>query len=265
MLQALFSFNRKICRKIEKYLPQAQPNFLRLYEQTIAQYLNRKTNQIVIDVGGGNSCPFNQYRNPKLGNKIIAVDISREALDQNHDVDQKITADITKSLPFADNSVDLLTSRWLLEHLKNPKSFIADSYRVLQPNGRLVYLFSCRFAPFALINRFLPAKMVKQLLYFLNPEINSLVGFPSYYQDCFYSGIRRILEKEGFKVVSLQVNYYQSQYYDFCLPLFLLSSLYENIIRLFNLKNLAAHVLIIAEKRPKPAKTTTSPRQKKEN
>jgi hypothetical protein len=38
--------------------------------------MNRRANQLVVDVGGGKTCPFAKYRDPQLATRIVAVDIS---------------------------------------------------------------------------------------------------------------------------------------------------------------------------------------------
>lgn len=49
-----------------------------------------------------------------------------------------IVADITH-LPFADNSIDAVINEFVLEHVKNPATIIAEIKRVLKPGG-LLYL-----------------------------------------------------------------------------------------------------------------------------
>ncbi|HZB81365.1 MAG TPA: hypothetical protein VE288_00775, partial [Rubrobacteraceae bacterium] len=84
--------------------------------------------------------------------------------------------------------------------------------------------------------------------YFLRPQYKGICGFPAFYDNCYYSGIRTVLEKHGFKIVGMHISYYQSPYFNFFVPLFLLSATYEMLIRALEVKDLAAYVLIIARK-----------------
>jgi len=42
-----------------------------------------------------------------------------------------------ENLPFPDNSFDIVIAAFLIVHLKNPKIFFNEAYRVLKPNGLL--------------------------------------------------------------------------------------------------------------------------------
>lgn len=247
MLRKFFALNRKACKKIEPYLPQASANMDRLYERTVAQYMNSKRGQVVADVGGGKSCIFAKYREPGAGAKIIAVDISEEELEQNIEVQEKRVTDITKDLPFSPGEVDLIVSRSVLEHLENVDSFIANSKRVLKKGGYFIHLFPSKFAPFALINQALPDSISSRVLYFFMPASKGRCGFPAYYDNCYYSSITNLLDKHGFKVVHTHLSYYQSPYFYFFLPLYLISALYEIVIQALDARNLCAYVLIVAE------------------
>jgi len=45
---------------------------------------------------------------------------------------------ITKRLPFKDNSVDLMTCLAVMEHIEDPIPILGECYRVLSPDGRLI-------------------------------------------------------------------------------------------------------------------------------
>ncbi|HBP39519.1 MAG: hypothetical protein UR11_C0002G0247 [Candidatus Woesebacteria bacterium GW2011_GWC1_30_29] len=81
----------------------------------------------------------------KLPKNGIALSIGSEIkskkvinLDINPDMDIDIVADIT-SLPFKDNSLDLVICQYVLEHVKDIKKAVSEINRVLTPNG-LVYI-----------------------------------------------------------------------------------------------------------------------------
>ena len=249
MLDRFFAINRDVCKKLERYLPQAKLKIFSLYERIIAQYINSSHNQIILDIGGGKSCRFAKYRNPDVTVKIIAVDVSLESLKNNQDVDVKIVADVAQGLPFKNERVDLVVSRAVLEHLENIETFIIDSRRILKKNGYFIHLFPSKFAPFAIINQFLPEKLSRKLLYFFKPKSKGICGFPSFYKKCYYSAIKSLLERCDFEVVQMHFGFYQSPYFNFFVPLFLLSAIYEILLLVIGAKNLCAYVLVVAKKK----------------
>ena len=123
-----------------------------MYETLIARYASLKAGQVVVDVGGGKSCPFAKRIDSAARARIVDVDISEEELKHNDDVDEKRIADITRGLPFEPWEADLIVSRSVLEHLKDLEAFVAGSKPALRKGGYFIHVFPCKFAPFALIN-----------------------------------------------------------------------------------------------------------------
>lgn len=256
ILDRFFEMNRSLCRRIGRFLPQSKPiqqfeghPLFRLYEKVVVRYMNSRPNQVVLDIGGGEACTFAKYRDPAVNATIVAVDVSEKAMMNNVDVNEKKVADVTEDLSFGDQEVDLVVSRTLLEHLHNIEIFIADSNRVLKKNGYFISLFPSKFAPFALINRMLPVSLSSKLLYYLIPRGRGFTGYPAYYDRCYYSAVKSLLEKHGFEIVDVHLNYSQSHYFSFFVPLYLLSALYEIILQAVGARNLCAYVLVVARKK----------------
>ncbi len=250
LFQKFFAINQKFCCKYRRYLPQAKMDIFSLYEEIVTHYMNGKHGQIVVDIGGGTSCLFAKYRNPSVNAKIIAVDISEEQLKNNRDVSEKVVADVMQDMPFENEKIDLVVSRAVLEHLKNLESFIIASQRILKSGGYSIHLYPSKFAPFALFNQLLPNKLSRKLLYSLNLGSRGICGFPSFYNNCFYSATTALLKKHGFDVVDIYFSYYQSPYFGFFVPIFFLSALYEMFIQSIGAKNLCAYLLVVARKKP---------------
>lgn len=248
-VSSFFKLNGKLCGKLKCYLPQARTDIFHLYQIYVARYMNLKHNQIIIDIGGGKNCVFARHKDFPMNAKIISVDISEEQVKNNCDVDGKLVADAMKCLPFGAEKIDIVVSSCMLEHLRKAEIFIADSERILKKNGYFIHLFPSKFAPFAMINQMLPQKLSKKLLYFLQPESKGVCGFPSFYENCYYSAIKSLLEKYNFEVIQMHFSYYQSPYFCFFVPLFLLSALYEIVVQAIGAKNLCAYVLVVAKKR----------------
>lgn len=85
----------------------------------------------VIDLG----CGLSPYKKDvlELGAHYIGVDWSNSL----HHVVPDVVADLTKTLPFEDNSADTLLSFQVLEHLPTPQSFLSECCRILKKEGCL--------------------------------------------------------------------------------------------------------------------------------
>jgi len=254
-VRGFISLNRRICNRIVPRLPQARVSLFDVYNDSAADFIAREENRRVVDIGGGKTCSFLNGRaasgtGAAAGTRpwVVAVDISEEEIGGNCDVDAKVVADVLEGLPFCDESVDLVTSRSVVEHIRDVRRLFSSSHRILRRGGHCVHLFPCKFAPFALINQMLPSRVSRAVLYSLIPQSRGICGFPAVYDRCYDSAIRSLLAAEGFELVSLRLNYYQSGYFDFLVPLFLVSAAYEWIVSSLGFRNLAAYLLVVARK-----------------
>jgi SAM-dependent methyltransferase len=249
MVFTFVSANKRACKAIEPYLPHVRADLQTRYDETVAAHMNTlHAGAVVVDVGSGKECRFARLRRGGTDIRIVGVDVSDDELVENRDVDEKRVADVGTGLPFGPGEVDLIASRSVLEHLDDTEAFIADSARVLKPGGYSIHLFASKFAPFALLNSVLPPNVSSRLLDRLHPETRGTVGFRTHYDRTYPSGLASLFRRHGFEVVTSDVSYYQSGYYNFFLPLYLLSALYELLVYAVGVENLAAKAMIVARK-----------------
>jgi ubiquinone/menaquinone biosynthesis C-methylase UbiE len=257
ILQRFFALNRVFCDKIASHLPQTKPNFWERYAKSVAHYMNNIPNQMVVDIGSGKHCFFAQYRNSAMQTHIIGVDISEEQLKENRDVDETRIADAARELPFADGEVDMIVSQSAMEHLRDVDQFVKESARVLRSGGAFIHLFPSKNAPFALFKRMVPNEVSRRCLHFFWPESRDWGGFAAYYDNCSYRAVQKLLAKHGFEILSIETSYYQSNYYAFFAPFYLLSALYEMLIYRLGLRFLSAHILVVAAKKRQQKNVST--------
>jgi 2-polyprenyl-6-hydroxyphenyl methylase/3-demethylubiquinone-9 3-methyltransferase len=249
MLRRFFEVNRRMSRWLERRLPHAREDLFAVYETTVARHMNARSGQLVVDVGGGKGCPFSRFRRPELGTRIVAVDVEPDELRDNRDVDEARIADIMTGLPFAAREVDMIVSRSVLEHLTNVEAFIASSSAALSDGGYFIHLVPARNAPFAVLNRALPAWLSRRIMHFFHPHTVGICGFPAFYDRCDAGSLTRLLDGHGFDVEECCVSYYQSRYFDFFFPLYIASVLYELAARATGRPALGAYLLIVARRR----------------
>jgi|GEM_PF-673352 SAM-dependent methyltransferase len=252
LVSRFFAFNRRLSFALEERLPAGFRHHLHtLYKYQVADLLNRRPHQIVIDVGGGKECPFLPFVDDPGGHVLVALDIAEGELRQNTRVDLRVVADATLSgLPLRDGSADLVVSRSLAEHLRDTRAYFANCARALRPGGTMVHAFPCRFAPFALVNRVLPTPLVRRLIAYLLPEwaAEGNYGFVAYYDQCYYSAIKDLLRANGLTNDRFVFTYYQSMYFTPFFPLFCVMVSYDLLLWALGIRNLASGMLVIAER-----------------
>src|SRR3990172_7049603 len=84
---------------------------------------------------------------------MISFNQGREFLMLVAALKQFVKADFCSSLPLADNSFDLVTLCWVLEHLEDPESTLKDLVRILKPGGVIAAMTPNLFHPFYFGNR----------------------------------------------------------------------------------------------------------------
>ena len=180
----------------------------------------------------------------------MAVDVAPEELASNRDVDETRVADIVHGLPFEDGEVQLIASRTVLEHVPDIDAFFRHAARVLVPGGLTIHLIPSRYSLFAIAARLLPFGPTKAVLHRLYPWTSEVVEFPVFYDRCYPSGIKESLKRNGFQHVRIEATYNQTDYFAAFFPAYLLCLLYESIVRRLGLRNLAAYMVVIAERAP---------------
>lgn len=247
MFRRFIAANRRLAAAIEQCLPQRRLDISRLYDITIARHLRGlPAGAVIVDAGGGRRSAVREHQ--PAGTRLVAVDESASELALNRDVDETRIADISRLLPFADGEVDAVCSKHVLEHLPAISGFVAEAARVLKPGGVFIAFFPARYAPFATINRLLPDRIKRRLLYSLHPETEGTPRFRAFYDHCYCTAIVQLLGHHGFDVEEVTASYYQSHYFGFFLPLYLLSAGYELVPYAAGLKDLAASLLVVARK-----------------
>ena len=248
MLRGFVRANRRICAAIERRLPQRRLDISLLYERTVGEKMrDLPSGSIIVDAGGGRLCPYAEYK--PAGLRIIAVDVTDEDLRRNIEADEWRVADITTHLPFADGEVAIVTSKHVLEHLPDTARFMDEAHGVLKPGGWFIHLFPGRNSPFAILSRLLPDRIKQRLVHGLHPDTVGTQRFHAWYDGCYSSAFRKLLEEHGFRVEQEVVSYYQSHYFGFFVPFYLLSVLWEFILMALRARDSAATLLFVARRR----------------
>ena len=100
---------------------------------------------VALDAGCGRTTRLRDYRDRIT--RLVGVDSDEAAGRENPFLDEFVPADLDHSLPFDEDSFDLVYANFVVEHLAQPERGFAEWRRVLRPGGRLVLLTSNRASP----------------------------------------------------------------------------------------------------------------------
>lgn len=245
MIKEFVDFNRKWCLDFLERHPLDEKNINKVYRKVVRKHLS--DGMLIYDVGGGKNCRYLSDVDFDTM-EVISLDISQEELDANLGIKEKIQCDVCKTIPTPYGKVDMITSSSVCEHLKSPKRYYENAYRALKPGGMFINMFPCRYAIFATINRLLPKEFAQKVLYFFLPGAKKDCGFPAFYERLYFDQVVSDLRNQGFIVRGIYTRYLQCDYDIFCIPLFLINYAWDALTKALGLRNLASHMLVVAEK-----------------
>jgi ubiquinone/menaquinone biosynthesis C-methylase UbiE len=142
---------RKYLKKVQEKIHPAYKTGGSYYREFIDH--NVSFPLVVVDAGCGDTGIVKEFKE-RIGS-LIGVDVSKELLEKNTVVDQKIYADLEK-VPLPDNSADMIVSEFVLEHLENPEKVFQELYRILKPGGSFIFLTPNRYNPIMVLSGILP-------------------------------------------------------------------------------------------------------------
>ena len=136
--------------RLDKTYPQFKTGGY-FFRQYLNKYINIET--IVLDAGCGDGGMISDLKlRPKL---IIGIDKSEKLLNNNKIIDQKIISDLEK-VPLTDNSVDIVSSEFVLEHIIGPELIFREIHRVLKPGGAFIFITPNIINPIMFLSKILP-------------------------------------------------------------------------------------------------------------
>lgn len=106
------------------------------------------------------------------------------------------------SLPFEDNSFDLVTAQMVVEHLQEPERFISEAFRVLVPHGRLVIATPNLHNYLVLPASLLPSGLTRIVASKIEGRKMSDI-FPTFYRLNTPGKIRKVTRSAGFQIESM--------------------------------------------------------------
>jgi ubiquinone/menaquinone biosynthesis C-methylase UbiE len=215
----LFGYFRERNQELNSaHFPGAEDDPWRPY-RTLIKELQRGASTVV-DLGAG---PLDAAREwlevgPSHLSHAVVIGIDRDgrALQRNPGK-YRVVAD-GGQLPFRNGSVDLVLSRYALEHIRNPEATIQEIARVLKPQKSLVFVTPHRWCYVSVASRFTPMWFHRLIYRFLGSSAENLPYCPTYYRMNTPRKIRLQAEKAGLAVSQLRVTVGPPEYTKFLPP-----------------------------------------------
>ena len=245
MIRSFIRANKRLCEKLEPRFGHSalqHDALVDMYKAIIRERSSAIERPVILDAGGGKQGSFSHDARALL----VAVDIDSTELAQNRTADLRIAGDACV-LPLDADSMDLVVSRTVVEHLPDVEKFVRESRRVIRPMGCAVHFFPLKWAVFSTLNRVLPARLARAILFALQPQVRTTNGFRAYYDNCTPSRFVSVLEANGFEIEFVRIGYYGARYFDFFVPLYLLVAAYERLVAALGIRVLGSFMLVVAK------------------
>ncbi len=210
------------------------------------QFLNNNLQQgdVVLDLGCG--VHSEDFAAVKHKIKLVGVDFDEQSGQANRLLDEFKQADLNKTLPFNDNSFDVVYSRFVIEHLQNPTQTYQEVCRVLKPGGYFIILTPNLYNKLIFFSKILPISLHKILRAKLTGVKEEEV-FPTYYRSNRPAKIKKQLKHSGFKNIKIIKKGGMFEYFMANKFLFILMIYWEKLTDyIFKFSKL--HLIIICQK-----------------
>lgn len=225
----------------------AECNVHHMFAKLAAQIVALPGTRRVLDAGAGAAWFFEKDFKDHHNLYLIGVDIEEPEMLLNDALDERHAADVCVSLPVEPGTVDAITAYSGVEHFPDNQAFLRNCYAALRPGGRLIAQFPGRYALFTTLNRLLPRRLARAVLYALVPGKEGELGFKAYYDRTNYSAFKRIAEAEGLEIEYHFPGYFDD-YFKFFTPVFFFWQAFCILMFSLGIKDLATYNLFVLRK-----------------
>ena len=236
---------------MERYYPKAEKDAL-----DAAFCTHARPGMKVLDAGCGGARGCSREA-PWEKMYIVGVDID-PVVHENPFCNDTMVCDLSKNLPFADASFDLIHCRWVVEHLQDPLKTFREFSRVLKPGGRLLALTPNIFHYATIVGRFTPYWFHRWW------RRGGQEPFPTYYRANSPRILRCLCVNAGLHVQRLELIEGPPRYLVRYWPVFLCGVLYERIVNSTLMLNWMRQRILLEATVPPPIASSGSSRLQSE-
>jgi SAM-dependent methyltransferase len=132
----------------------------------------------------------------------VGIDLDFPSLQKNTYLRDRAMGSL-EHLPFSNDSFDVVTCNWVVEHLEAPAAVLAEVKRVLRPGGRFLFHTPNRNAPQLRVAAHTPERLKAPLIWILEQRPAEDV-FKTFYRMNTEQDIRRLAAEAGLEVERLE-------------------------------------------------------------
>lgn len=219
--------SKMIARMDRHFYPAVSNNWDdRLFAERIEAALRVDDN--VLDLGAGAGIiPAMNFRG-KAG-RICGIDLDPRVIE-NPFLDEGRVCD-ANSIPFPDNSFNLIFSDNVFEHLEQPELVLKEAMRVLKPGGKLLFKTPNRRHYMPLIAR-MTSHRFHQFVNRLRGR-NEVDTFPTFYRANTPQDVIYLARLAGFIVRKIELIESRPEYLRVTVPSYILGIAYERLVNYF--------------------------------
>lgn len=242
----------QLAEKIKDLLFDGIPHPYRTLEAAIDEAL--RPGQVIVDAGCGFTAPvLTKYKN--RGCRLIGIDLVDFKIS---DPDLELHKANLGQLPLPDDSVDIIYSRSVIEHVTNPDEVYGEFFRALRPGGLLIFLTANKWDYASIIARLVPNRFHAKIVSATEGRQEDDV-FPTAYKSNTYRAVRQHANNTGFIINDFQYLGQYPNYFMFNAFLFLVFSFYERLIMAVPLFKYVRGWIFVTLQKPPETLHTVSP------
>jgi SAM-dependent methyltransferase len=220
--------NEMIARMDRRFYPAVSGNWDdQLFAERISAILRVDDNVLDLGAGAGIIAAMNFRGKAK---RICGIDLDPRVVD-NPFLDEGQVCD-ANSIPYPDNSFDVIFSDNVFEHLEHPELVLKEAARVLKPGGRLLFKTPNRMHYMPLIARMTPHRF--------HQFVNRLRGrdevdtFPTFYRANTPQAVKNLASGIGFLVRRVELIESRPEYLRINALSYLVGIAYERLVNSFS-------------------------------
>ena len=133
--------------------------------------------------------------------RIVGVDVDLPGLRANNIAHACVMAPMGR-FPFADESFDLIVSKWVAEHLEHPEADFRECNRILKHGGHLILLTPNAYSLFTTLSRLIPYRL-KQIFKGNLFGVHEEDTFRTWYRANTPATLNKLMHESGFKCANI--------------------------------------------------------------